>query len=455
MTPIAASLSPRLAEVLGTGRVVTDRAALAEYEVDGQRPSAALRPDSATEIAEILRFASTERLAVIASGGRTKLGIGMPPRQYDLALDASAMNRVLAYDPKDLTLGVEPGVRYADLDRCLREQKQFLPLAPAFAERATMGGIVAAGADTPLRYGYGTARDYLLGVEFVTGEGTASKSGGRVVKNVTGYDLHKLLVGSLGTLAIITRVNFRTFPLPREARMFAVSFAEAQSALKLCRAIAKSPLQPRLVEVIDPGTARLFASRCAAHLPADHWSVIVEAAGHRDVVERHRRELEHMARAAQATEFVACDESRQAELFAFLQEFPNVALKAFPRAAIFRIAVLPSAIGRLLEQAQTVSARHALGEAILIRAAGIVYIAFLPPHSDPGAPAKLVSACRELMSTCQSASVRPRIEWCPQEVKRDVGVWPAPGDEQKIAERLKKVFDPQGILAPGRFQGGI
>ena len=300
MTPIAASLSPRLAEVLGTGRVVTDRAALAEYEVDGQRPSAALRPDSVTEIAEILRFASAERLAVIASGGRTKLGIGMPPRQYDLALDASAMNRVLAYDPKDLTLGVEPGVRYADLDRCLREQKQFLPLAPAFAEAATMGGIVAAGADTPLRYGYGTARDYLLGLEFVTGEGTPSKSGGRVVKNVTGYDLHKLLVGSLGTLAIITRVNFRTFPLPREARMFAVSFAEAQSALKLCRAIAKSPLQPRLVELIDPGTARLFASRCASHLPADHWSVIVEAAGHRDVVERHRRELEHMARTRSA-----------------------------------------------------------------------------------------------------------------------------------------------------------
>ena len=124
----------------------------------------------------------------------------MPPRQYDLALDLSRMNRILAYEPRDLTLGIEPGVTCADLDRELRQKGQFLPLAPPFADRATLGGMVAAGADTPLRYGYGTTRDFLLGVEFVTGEGLISKSGGRVVKNVTGYDLHKLFIGSLGTL---------------------------------------------------------------------------------------------------------------------------------------------------------------------------------------------------------------------------------------------------------------
>ncbi len=110
-------------------------------------------------------------------GGRTKLGIGMPPRRYDLALDTSRMNRVLAYDPRDLTLGVEPGVRFADLERQLAERGQFLPLAPAFADRATLGGMVAAGADTPLRYGYGTARDCLLGLEFVTGgEGNGERA---------------------------------------------------------------------------------------------------------------------------------------------------------------------------------------------------------------------------------------------------------------------------------------
>ena len=124
---------------------------------------------------------------------------------------------MLAYDPKDLTLGVEPGVRVEDLLRALAEEKQFLPLAVPFADRATIGGVAAANSSSPLRHAYGGARDFCLGMEFVTGEGTPAKSGGRVVKNVTGYDLHKLLIGSLGTLAVITRVNFRTFPSAADA----------------------------------------------------------------------------------------------------------------------------------------------------------------------------------------------------------------------------------------------
>ena len=221
MSQAALSLASRLEDLVGAGRVLADAASLAAYEVDGQRPSAALLPGSVPETAEILRFASAERRAVIPVGGKTHLGIGMPPQRYDLALDLSRLNRLLAYEPNDLTLGAEPGITYAELDRQLREKGQFLPLAPPLAERATLGGIVAAAADTPLRYGYGTARDFLLGIEFVTGEGVISKSGGRVVKNVTGYDLHKLFVGSLGTLGVITRLNFRTFPLPPDQKMVA------------------------------------------------------------------------------------------------------------------------------------------------------------------------------------------------------------------------------------------
>jgi len=220
MSQVAISLASRLGELVSTARVIADPASLAGYEVDGCRPSAALQPSAVSEIAETLRFASAERLAVIPTGGRTHLHIGMPPHPYDLALDLSQMNRVLAFEPRDLTLGVEPGMTYAELDRTLGEKGQFLPLAPPLAERATIGGIVGAAADTPFRYGHGTAKDFLLGIEFVTGEGIVSKSGGRVVKNVTGYDLHKLFIGSLGTLGVITRLNFRTFPLPPGQKMF-------------------------------------------------------------------------------------------------------------------------------------------------------------------------------------------------------------------------------------------
>src|ERR1700730_1977690 len=258
MSQVAVSLTSRLGEFVATGRVLADPAALAAYEVDGCRPSAALLPGSVAEIAEILRFASAERLAVIPVGGKTHLHIGMPLHRYDLALDVSGMNRLLAYEPHDLTLGAEPGMTFADLDRRLREKGQFLPLASPFAERATLGGIVAAAVDAPLRHAHGTAKDFLLGVEFVTGEGIISKSGGRVVKNVTGYDLHKLFIGSLGTLGVITRLNFRTFPLPPDQRMFVAAFADQSGAFALCQALMKSPLQPRVLDVLDPGAAGLF-----------------------------------------------------------------------------------------------------------------------------------------------------------------------------------------------------
>ncbi len=162
----AASVTSRLADLVGTEHVVTGPLNLSAYAVDGLEPSVVLLPGSAAEVVEVLRFAAVERLTVIPIGGRTKLSIGMPPRSYDLALDMSRMNRILAYDPRDLTLGVEPGVRFTELDARLAKQRQFLPLAPPFADRATLGGIIAAGCDSLLRHTYGSVRDYLLGMEF-------------------------------------------------------------------------------------------------------------------------------------------------------------------------------------------------------------------------------------------------------------------------------------------------
>ena len=169
-------------------------------------------------------------MALVATGARTKLGIGYAPSRYDLALDMTRLNKVIAYDPGDLTLSVEAGVPLAKLAQVLAEHRQFLPLAVPFANRTTIGGLIASGVDSPLRQFYGTARDFLLGMEFVTGEGVAAKSGGRVVKNVTGYDIHKLMIGALGTLGVITRVNFKTFPMPLATRGFVARFPTAENA---------------------------------------------------------------------------------------------------------------------------------------------------------------------------------------------------------------------------------
>jgi glycolate oxidase FAD binding subunit len=451
---VAVSLVSRLGDFVSAGRVLADPASLETYEVDGRRPSAALLPGSVAEIADVLRFASAQRLAVLPLGGKTHLHIGMPPRLYDLALDLSGMTKVLAYEPRDLTLGIEPGITYADLDRRLREKGQFLPLAPPFAERATLGGIVAAAADTPLRYAHGTARDFLLGVEFVTGEGIVSKSGGCVVKNVTGYDLHKLLVGSLGTLAVMTRLNFRTFPLPPGQRMFVAAFADSAGAFALCRAIMKSPLQPRVVDVLDPGAAALSAARGAGFAGRDSWLAVVEAAGHPAVLERYARDFAAMAREARAAEFLSLDEAQRDRLFACLCEFSPTAFSATSAAVIFRIATLPSAIPALVEEIGKLAESHELDRAILIRALSVVYVALLPA-GDAQVDPELVSCSRELMELSITSGAAPMIERCPLQIKNALGIWPPAGSEYEIAQRLKHVFDPQGILSPGRFRGGI
>jgi glycolate oxidase FAD binding subunit len=456
--PVQASLI-RLEEIVGGAHVLTDPEALATRQVDHLRPSAIVQPADAAQTAEVLRFAAGERLALVPCGGGTKLGIGAPPERYDLALDLSRMNQVLAYDPRDLTLGVEPGMRIENLLRTLSEQKQFLPLAVPFSDRATVGGIVAANSSSPLRHFYGGIRDYCLGMEFVTGEGVISKGGGRVVKNVTGYDLHKLLIGSLGTLAVITRVNFRTFPLLPAQGTFVASFSEADRAFGFCRAVAESVLAPQIVEIVDPNAAHLlFPAETPARIEPQQWSVIINAAGQSSVVDRHARKLGRMASTADAAELVPLTGTEHSSILARIREFPRLVLQAAPAAAIFRISVLPAAMLFLLGKLSALAARNHLDLATLTRASGIVFAAFLPEEENTAPSANLIKAANEVFHACgkPEISASAMLEWCPAEVKRGVGdLWGPPRKDFALMRRLKNVFDPQKVLSPGRFAGGI
>jgi glycolate oxidase FAD binding subunit len=326
--------------------------------------------------------------------------------------------------------------------------------------------MVAAGMDSPLRYGYGATRDFLLGIEFATGEGLISKSGGRVVKNVTGYDLHKLFVGSLGTLGIITRLNFRTFPLPPRRQMFVIAFDAHSRAFEFSRSLVNSPLDPKVLEVLDPGTAALFQARGVDFLPSGSWLVAVEAAGHESVLARHERDLASISREAPAAGFVSLQESQRERLFACLSEFPSIALAANRTAVIFRVPILPSAMPSLLEEIRSLADNHGLTCAILIRALGVVYVALLSPEQRPVEPplealiepktrSPLINCSRSMVDLFISQGALPTIERCPLDVKTVLDVWPPPGTENEIAQRLKRVFDPSEILSPGRFRGGI
>jgi glycolate oxidase FAD binding subunit len=457
-----ALIAARVAQRFGAENVVASATELAGYEVDGMRPAAAVFAKSAEEISELLKFAAAEKLSVIPCGSRTKLGIGMPPARYDIALDLSRMNCVLAFEPRDLTLGVEPGILFSDLALTLAGEKQFLPMNPPFRARATIGGILAADSASPLRHFYGGPRDFVLGLEFVTGDGAIAKSGGRVVKNVSGYDLHKLLIGSLGTLAVITRANFKTFPMPPEQVVFVAVCEGAAGAIEFCRLLGRSPLGALQVDMVSPDAARVLVASGVTEfqLHERRWSVVISAAGSARVVERHRREIPAIAAKANVHDLAALGESEPsrkaaAGLLGGIREFPALILAGDRAAIIFRIASLPNQMEFIAGNLRDLAAKHSIRAALVMRPHGLVYFAIMPSRGEVVDVRNLARLAEAVFEEADEFGAKARVEFAPTELKRALNVWGAPRPDFELMRRVKKVFDPGNVLSPGRFAGGI
>jgi glycolate dehydrogenase FAD-binding subunit len=464
MTPAGTVEHSRLADLVGSARVIADPTQLASYEIDGMRPSAALQPESTAQIAEIIKFAATERLGIVATGGRTKLNIGLPPKRYDLALDVSPLNKIIAYDPGDLTLSVEAGLRLSVLDDTLAQHHQFLPLAVPYLRQTTIGGIIATGVDGPLRQFYGTARDFLLGVEFVTGEGIAAKSGGRVVKNVTGYDIHKLMIGALGTLGVITKLNFKTFPVPSASRGFVARFPAAQQACDMRNRIARSQLTPLTLDILSPGVTEIFESDIASRfesepMPFDvlsrtEWAISVGFAGNEKVLQRYLADLQRITEEAGGTGFLV-PEKALAATFARKREFIPIVLASSPATTVIKISVLPATIPDMLTTAQKAAEQNSLRWAALARGLGIIYFVLLPSARDDDSKHRVVNTTSSIHEACAKLSGQSTIPWCPAIWKSNLKVWGPENADFPQMQKIKNVFDPQAILSPGRFVGGL
>lgn len=459
MNAPAASVSVRLEGILGASAVFAQPVECAKYAVDGVVPSTVGRPGSAKEVAEVVRFAAAEKLALIPAGARTKLAIGMPPARYDIALDMTRLNSVAHYDPGDLTLSVDAGMTLSGIDRLLAAKNQFLPLAVPFFDSATIGGTIASGIDSPLRHGYGTVRDFLIGAEFVNGAGTLTKSGGRVVKNVTGYDLHKLLIGSLGTLAVITRLNFRTFPRPVLRRGFLAAFEDEQGALALRKKIALSALAPSLVEILSPEATRiLFGSGspiASLLVGSGSWHVCVGFEGNQEICDRYAREISGLAQECSAHDVLLLFEAQFACLAEQLREAVPLILQNSPSPVLFRFTGLPGQTADLLRALRSFTVSSWIPGAFFLRSHGVLYVALLPATQDESLLKQTAYLWKSVDSLHAKLEFSAAILFCPPQWKRELNVWGVARPELALMRRLKKAFDPQNIFASGRFVGGV
>ena len=460
----AANFASRLESVLGASQVITDPPVCAEYAVDEIVPAAVAKPSSPGQVAEIVRFAALEKLALIPCGNRTKLGIGMPPSRYDIALDMTGLNQIAHYDPGDLTLSVDAGTNFNEFAVPLYNQRQFLPLSVPFYFESTIGGIIASGVDSSLRHSYGTARDFLIGAEFVDGTGRLCKSGGRVVKNVTGYDLHKLLIGSLGTLAVVTRLNFRTFPAAPASRGLVASFPAAEEALAFRNLVEASPLRPCSIELVSPMLLQLFleaeknsaeppATPLEGKFPADSWHLCVSVEGTPEVCDRASREFGQLAAppTTKDMQLATLGENEGADLWHYIGQAIPLLLESCPSAAIFKITLLPNRMSGLLTQLQSLANQSPFTHATLARSSGVIYFALLPSRDGANVLSRLTQAASAVFALCAKEDASATLPWCPTALKGRVNIWGPPRPDVALERRLKSAFDPQNLFAPGRI----
>ncbi len=456
---LISSIASRFENIVGNAFVKTEADAVADYGVDGLLPSAVVLPENAEQSAEIVKIAAREKFAVIPCGARTSLSIGLAPSRYDVALDMTRLQGIAHYDPGDLTISVDAGMRLAELARILAEKNQFLPLVVPFFENATIGGAIASGLDSPLRHFYGTARDFLIGAEFVDGTGALAKSGGRVVKNVTGYDFHKLLTGSLGSLAVITRLNFRTYPVQPSRRGFLASFADEIHALAFIRELAASPLTPTLVEAISPEFAKSFLEEkspvASLRLDVHAWTVCVGFEGSSEVCERYARDLGRLARMASTQDAISVHDSQFLSLLEILREAPVSMSRAASRSVVLRLATLPERLADLLRALRSFASSSWIPSAALIRSGSIVYFALLPREGDETATKQIAYFCKSVDSLHGQLEFNASVLFCPRVWKSEFDSKAQVPESLDLQRRVKKAFDPNGTFASGRFVGGI
>jgi glycolate oxidase FAD binding subunit len=405
-----------------------------------------VRPESVPDLGEVVRRAAAEGQALYPLGGRTMLDVGLPPTRPGLGVELTALARVIDYPAADMTVTVQAGISVGALEQLLAGENQRLPVDVPRAERATLGGALATNASGPRRYGFGTLRDYVLGISTVNDEGQETKAGGRVVKNVAGYDLCKLHVGALGTLGVVTQVTLKVRPRPETSALLTLGCQPAGLEALLEQA-HQTRTRPVCIDVLNARAARSVAAQAGVELPEAPWLVVVGFEDSEDAVSWQVQQLirevgpggvQVEARAGGAT----------GPLWRALTE-----LTAHPPARLsFKANLLPGRSAAFCQQVD------ALPEPVLVQAhagSGVVrgHLAF----GEGGAltrerAAAILKGLAEQAAAAQGNLVLPR---CPADWKRELPVWGTPRGDAWLMRQVHARLCPRGLFNPGRFVGGI
>jgi glycolate oxidase FAD binding subunit len=428
-------LASRLEAELSRAAVRRQPDLLAARAVDGVYPCLVCSPANPEEVSAALRVCSEMKAAITPWGGGTAVQIGNLPERVDVIIDLSKLNQVIEHDDANLTAIVQSGITLAATQAVTAGARQFVPFDAPNPQRSTVGGIVAANLNGVRRSCYGSVRDLVIGMKIALPTGEHIKAGGKVVKNVAGYDMCKLFVGSLGTLGIITELTLRLTPLPEEKATLAASGSLLQLS-EFAGEIVDSVLLPSAIVLWKSET-----SSGSGALPLD-WQMAVSAEGFAEHVGRHLRDLQLMAERLGLSTVIYSNAARE-KLWAGICDF-----RLLGHELVFRIMVPRSAVTDLLNGVQDWDSTDYSPAIAADVAAGTIWIGSNQTKSAAARFAQLRSKAAQHKGHVVLVSA-------PADLKRDLDIWgPAPA-AFFLMRRIKQQFDPQRLMNPGRFVGRL
>jgi glycolate oxidase FAD binding subunit len=448
--PLTTTLTKKLAGLLGNDALLSSHL-LGEYTVDGLKPQAVVRPTSREAIAEVMRWAASEKLAVLPRGGGTQLSLGNSPARVDLVLDLSQFNQMLDFQPADLTATIEAGINLETLQRGLAQGGKLIPLEAPLAHKATIGGILAANASGPLRYSYGLARDWLIGISVVGADGVETKTGGKVVKNVTGYDLNKLYTGSLGTLGIIVEATFKLAPVSTDFGALVAVFASVPEAVDRAREVLNQVYAPQGIQVVNAPAGQKLGLPIG--LSDSEAAVLAFSSGRHRAVQRRLDDSSKLLRDGGARELERLEAEPASYMLRQLTDL-GWSTETIPQLGL-KINLPPSAVGQMATWPTSEQASCPTG---IVADPGFGQVHFFwwagtgtQDLEDRTAMAS-IDEIRKLTVSLGGSAV---VEHCPRSIKQQIDVWGDSVGLIGLMTRIKHNLDPAGILNPGRFMGKL
>ena len=441
-------LATALQTVVDEKNLLTNASA-ASYAVDGVLPGLVALPEDEAQLSDVLRLADEHDATVFPRGGGSHLPLGATPERVDVVLSVERMRQQLAYEPGDMTTTVQAGMPLGELQDVLKAEGQFVALDPPATDATTIGGVIATNASGPRRLLYGTARDVVLGVGVVGADGTRSKAGGRVVKNVTGYDLTKLYIGSLGTLAVVHELTFKVHPLPPGESTIGVTCAGHEDILPILDALLRLPLRLNSLELLNAAALDALRTAGAADLPDAPYLFLARLEGEPAVTasqtQRIREALGGLALSEPAvTNDWQPEEHGRIWTTLTAQALQNGFVTAKVALRITDLGPFCAAVATRAAQPAWLLHAHAGN--------GIVSVQIPAGDSDEETLLAQIQALDGCVERCNGHRV---IERAPIGVKRRCEVWGPVGDNFAVMQALKTTYDPRRRLNPGRFIGGL